>query len=811
MGTNAYTQIIRSPELKVLFDSVEKALHVPDDPESFAKSLMLASHSEETVSQIKLLSERLDFKIMENVSGEEDPGTICVFDVDVFFEKDHLQVVKRDPVRWIKTTHQKNENILKVILVHSKSLRVIETKLRVYREYEGLFRSKMLHIQHEYDDFDEIAKKSANAKAMSFQRTIQSLIQSIPYEELFSIIDEASKKAYSRENIRNICFNEFITDGENVGTVYSNSYVCRFFVTVRRIKAELVTNTLRSVGKAFASEICKGILRHIESKIQSALRHDLIRLRFDISDDIFATVTVVLLFVIASVINPLYGAAVAVISLVVTFVWSVDVNSVSWRRKVADEIFETVSKNRDDVVSKLLPMVQRTCLKTTRYLKNVSEELEEWTQNTKCMEIEEMVSLWKHREAMKNIFGIRSYPSVLNLIAGVKDNKPMLKVFLSHEDEEAKEFFRNMPGFPENVDFVVVSSKSKKTARTEGRTEYNSFRIDHNSREKISKIIKRQGERLFANHSSIVGLGIGNMGPGQIPCIIIYCLDKYLIPFGEKPIPKMLEGYLCDMREDTIRFAACFDCHEIDHPNSGCCVGISSNSFGSVGFLVKMIGSNTEALGFLTAAHVAAENWIDLYNKKCLLSQLETDVCSHEMFHQPLPNNEQRVGKVKEAFCGNWGPKEIGIDAAFVQYHKPKKAELRELRLAEESELNYNDQLIVLKRGGATGETFGRLLDGSWSPCVNPRLNDIAFQMGSFYFFESCFAVEDIYEHFFDFGDSGSGVFLTENRKPTKPLGIAFAKLDNEPITFVCRMNEVAEAFNLRVYETLDPMEVDQI
>lgn len=137
--------------------------------------------------------------------------------------------------------------------------------------------------------------------------------------------------------------------------------------------------------------------------------------------------------------------------------------------------------------------------------------------------------------------------------------------------------------------------------------------------------------------------------------------------------------------------------------------------------------------------------------------------------------------------------------------------ELRELRLAEESELNYNDQLIVLKRGGATGETFGRLLDGSWSPCVNPRLNDIAFQMGSFYFFESCFAVEDIYENFFDFGDSGSGVFLTENRKPTKPLGIAFAKLDNEPITFVCRMNEVAEAFNLRVYETLDPMEVDQI
>lgn len=97
MDTNAYTQTIRSPELKVLFDSIGTALCVPDDPEnlSFAKSLMKASHSEETVSKIQLLSEKIDLKIIDNVSGEEDPGTICVFYVDVFLEKDHLQVVKR--------------------------------------------------------------------------------------------------------------------------------------------------------------------------------------------------------------------------------------------------------------------------------------------------------------------------------------------------------------------------------------------------------------------------------------------------------------------------------------------------------------------------------------------------------------------------------------------------------------------------------------------------------------------------------------------------------------------------------------------
>lgn len=42
-----------------------------------------------------------------------------------------------------------------------------------------LFRSKPLHLQHEHEDFDEIAKKSANAKVSLFQRTILYLVESI--------------------------------------------------------------------------------------------------------------------------------------------------------------------------------------------------------------------------------------------------------------------------------------------------------------------------------------------------------------------------------------------------------------------------------------------------------------------------------------------------------------------------------------------------------------------------------------------------------------------------------------------------------
>lgn len=87
-------------------------------------------------------------------------------------------------------------------------------------------------------------------------------------------------------------------------------------------------------------------------------------------------------------------------------------------------------------------------------------------------------------------------------------------------------------------------------------------------------------------------------------------------------------------------------------------------------------------------------------------------------------------------------------------------------------------------------------------------MDDIAWRLGGFYFFDRCFAVEDISGPFFNLVDSGSGVFLTENEHPTKPLGIAFAKLDYEPITFVCRIDQVAKAFKLRLYETVETMEI---
>lgn len=128
--------------------------------------------------------------------------------------------------------------------------------------------------------------------------------------------------------------------------------------------------------------------------------------------------------------------------------------------------------------------------------------------------------------------------------------------------------------------------------------------------------------------------------------------------------------------------------------------------------------------------------------------------------------------------------------------------EYSELEIANEAILRFNESK-VMKRGGSTGETEGLLTGNTFSVCV-----DKDFNIGGFYYFARCFSIKSIARPFFERGDSGSGVFLMENGAPTKPLGIAFAKLLIHNDTAVCRIDKIAEAFGLSVYQHEEPMEI---
>lgn len=81
---------------------------------------------------------------------------------------------------------------------------------------------------------------------------------------------------------------------------------------------------------------------------------------------------------------------------------------------------------------------------------------------------------------MKNVIGFSSFLLILNFIVGLKDNKLMLKVFLSYEDIKVKVFFKNIFGIFEDIDFVVVFSKFKKELWVEKGNENSLYCIDKN-------------------------------------------------------------------------------------------------------------------------------------------------------------------------------------------------------------------------------------------------------------------------------------------------------------------------------------------
>lgn len=120
------------------------------------------------------------------------------------------------------------------------------------------------------------------------------------------------------------------------------------------------------------------------------------------------------------------------------------------------------------------------------------------------------------------------------------------------------------------------------------------------------------------------------------------------------------------------------------------------------------------------------------------------------------------------------------------------------MQVADERNLKFDRTIRVVKRGCITGETEGILVDGDYSVCLDEEPNN---QTGGFFFFNQCFAIENIDRSFFELGDSGSGVFVLEHGKPRRPLGIAFAKHMITQTTAVCRINPVIQAFKLCIYD----------
>lgn len=292
---------------------------------------------------------------------------------------------------------------------------------------------------------------------------------------------------------------------------------------------------------------------------------------------------------------------------------------------------------------------------------------------------------WCKLEIIDDKSQLHKYPSVIKYIIGYKGNDKMLKVYLRNDDEKTKEFFKTCWSDDTKIEFVVRKTEKKsKEIENIQKCETYAPPIDAPTMNQLNEIIEDQGEKIFARHSNVVGLEISNVRcAGDIkkeePCIVLYSLDKTLIPFGEKPLPESIGGWPCDVREDIVMlgFKECpTNCPfpRYNHFMKGCSIGnpLMKDS-GSVGFFYKSTNpTNTLGSGFLTASHVAVNGFERLYNQSPLSLNNTLYHQDHDIVHPSregydASNSDNKVGKVVESFLGNYELGSFGLDFAVVK------------------------------------------------------------------------------------------------------------------------------------------------
>lgn len=240
-------------------------------------------------------------------------------------------------------------------------------------KYEFYLKEETIYLHHALENDENIVKMSAYHRANSFDTVVNSISKSVPIESVETILQSAFDKVLSKETIRRLCYGIFLHDRNvDVGTIESASYSCHSMRRVERLKRQLVSETLAETAKALGSEICRVVLKHIEFNLQNKLGQTFENLKLKISDELFKQIRVVVVAVIDPHISPHLGIANLVITLFMIYLWSVDVNSRDWRRKVADEIYETIHKSKADIFRKIKPQIEEICKQTVQELQVVS-------------------------------------------------------------------------------------------------------------------------------------------------------------------------------------------------------------------------------------------------------------------------------------------------------------------------------------------------------------------------------------------------------------------------------------------------------
>lgn len=116
------------------------------------------------------------------------------------------------------------DNFTRVILIKGNSLPVVDAKLIVYKKYEHVINKQKIILQHEYEEFDDVAKFIAYQMISLYCTFVESVITAFTMD-LPKMISEYPVESLTVGKIKQICLQVFERiEDKDVPSMDSNRY-----------------------------------------------------------------------------------------------------------------------------------------------------------------------------------------------------------------------------------------------------------------------------------------------------------------------------------------------------------------------------------------------------------------------------------------------------------------------------------------------------------------------------------------------------------------------------------------------------------
>lgn len=193
-----------------------------------------------------------------------------VAEVTVTCEKSELNVKQKNSDDWERFLQANQKDRVKVILIHSKSVRVIEAKLKVYKKYNTVIESSNLFLQHEYDDFENVSKLSVHNKLTWLYGVVETFRNNL--NNLNRILKNESNSVLTEDYLKELCQHELFLN-ENI-LLFKNKTLGemdKFILGTMHIIIEKLGTTIFEISKDINLPVKKTNLLQLEFKIRRIL------------------------------------------------------------------------------------------------------------------------------------------------------------------------------------------------------------------------------------------------------------------------------------------------------------------------------------------------------------------------------------------------------------------------------------------------------------------------------------------------------------------------------------------------------------